>query len=91
MEISQIIYYTRENGKGRPLSLRNLCTKDESKGLETIFYLIKDATDIQDLLEKWADTYYERIEFVLDTPGYISLTVVDAYGTTNYLKLRKLL
>ena len=89
MEISNIIYYTRVSGSGKTVSLRNLCTRDENKGLETIFYLVKDATDIKDCLEKWNDTYYNHIELQSETPTYIRFTVVDAYDNTNYLKLKK--
>lgn len=89
MEVAKIIYYTREEGKNSPLSLHNICPKDESKGLETIFYLVKDATDVHDFLEKWNDTYYNRIELEFETPSYIRFTVIDAYDNTNYLKLKK--
>ena len=89
MEISKIIYYTRQDDKSLPLSLRNLCPKDENKGLETIFYLIQDASDIQDFLEKWRDTYYDRIEFDSETQYHVRFKLVDAYDNTNFLKLKK--
>ena len=89
MEISKIIYYTRQDDKSLPLSLRNLCPKDENKGLETIFYLVKDATDIQDFLGKWHDTYYNRIELESETPSYIRFKEIDIYDNTNYFKLKK--
>jgi hypothetical protein len=89
MNISKIIYYTRENDKNHPISLRALCPKKENIGLETIFYLVKDAPDIQELLKKLNDTYYEHMELENDEPSAIRLKVVNAYDSINYLTLKK--
>lgn len=89
MEISKIIYYTRKDGKNHPISLQNLCPKEDNKGLETIFYLVKDATDIRDFLERWNDTYYSHLEFECETPSYIRFKEIDVYKNTNYLKLKR--
>ena len=89
MEISNIIYYTRQNEKSKTLSLRNLCFKDENKGLENIFYIVKDAINTQDFLEQFHDLFYESIELESEAPSYIRFKVIDAYDNTNYLKLKK--
>ena len=89
MEVSKIIYYTRQNDKSIPLSLRNLCFKDESKGLENIFYIVKDAISIQEFLERFHDLFYESIELEYEEHSYIRFKVIDAYDNTNYLKLKK--
>ena len=88
MQISKIIYYTRRDNTSIPLSLHNLCPKDEKKGLETIFYLVKDATDIQDFVKKWNDTYYNQIEFECEKPSYIRFIEIDTLGHKNFLKLK---
>ena len=90
MEISKIIYYSRQEEKSKTLSLRDLCLRDGyEQGLQTVFYAVRDAADAQDLLETLQRMCYEHIELECDEPSYIRFTVVDAYDNTNYLKLKK--
>ena len=89
MEISNIIYYTRQNEKSRTLSLRDLCLKGENKGLENIFYIVKDSINIQDFLYRFHELFYESIALESEESSYIRFKVIDAYANTNYLKLKK--
>jgi hypothetical protein len=90
MEVSNIIYYTRQNNKSKTLSLRNLCIKEAyDNGLETIFYAVRDSGDTNQLLEMLNKICYEQITFESETPSYIRFSVVDAYDSTNYLKFKK--
>lgn len=89
MNIKKIIYYTVVDGEKKTISLRDLCLKDESCGLETIFQVVNESTDVQDFLEKINQICCERIEFDHETPGYIRFIVTDVYDSINFLKLRK--
>ena len=90
MEVSNIIYYTRQNEKSKTLSLRNLCLKETyDRGLQTVFYAVRDSVDAQDLLENLQKTCHEQIEFEFENPRYIRFRVVDAYGNKNHLKFKK--
>lgn len=90
MEISNVIYYTRQNEKSRTLSLRDLCLKETyDRGLQTVFYAVRDSVDVQDLLAHFQKICHEHIEFECEEPSYIRFTVVDAYDNINYLKFEK--
>ena len=90
MEVSKIIYYTRQNEKSRTLSLRDLCLKETyDRGLQTVFCAVRDSADVQDLLAHFQKMCHEHIEFECEEPSYIRFTVVDAYDNTNYLKFKK--
>ena len=90
MEISNIIYYSRQNEKSRTLSLRDLCLKETYDcGLQTVFYAVRDSVDVQDLLVHFQKICHEHIEFECEEPSYIRFTVVDAYNNINYLKFKK--
>ena len=90
MNISNIIYYSRRNDKSQTLSLRDLCLREEGdKGLETVFYTVRDSVDAQDLLAGFKKICHEQIEFECEEPSYIRFTVVDAYDNINYLKFKK--
>ena len=90
MEVSNIIYYTRQNEKSRTLSLRDLCLKETYDcGLQTVFCAVRDSADVQDLLAHFQKMCREHIEFECEEPSYIRFTVVDAYDNINYLKFKK--
>ena len=89
MEVSKIAYFSYQDGKRKTLPLRELSIKGENKGLETIFYMVKDATDIQDLLIRWRETCYDSIEFDSETPYYVQFKVINVHENTNFLKLKK--
>ena len=90
MNISNIIYYSRRDDKSQTLSLRDLCLREEcDKGLETVFYTVRDSVDAQDLLAGFKKICHEQIEFECEEPSYIRFTVVDAYDNINYLKFKK--
>ena len=90
MNISNIIYYSRRNDKSQTLSLRDLCLKEEyDKGLETLFYTVRDSADVPELLSGFKKICHEQIEFECEEPSYIRFTVVDAYDNINYLKFKK--
>ena len=90
MDISNIIYYSWSDDKGKTLPLRDLCLKEkfESK-LESIFYAARDAVSTEDLLNKFRNMCHESFEISEETTSYIVFDVVDAYGNTNYLKFQK--
>ena len=91
MNISNIIYYSRRDDKSQTLSLRDLCLREEcDKGLETVFYTVRDSADVQELLSGFKNICHEQIEFECEEPSYIRFTVVDAYDNINYLKFKKL-
>ena len=90
MEISNIVYYTRQNEKRRTLSLRDLCLKEKYDcGLQTIFYAVRDSVDAQGLLTKLQEMCHEQIELERDNSFYIRFTVHDVYDNINYLKFNK--
>ena len=90
MEISSIVYYSQQNDKRTTLSLRDLCLREEcDKGLETVFYTVRDSVDAQDLLSNFKKICHEQIEFQCEEPDYIRFTVADAYDNINYLKFKK--
>ena len=88
MNISDIIYYRRENGKSKTLSLRDLCLRDEFY-LEDVFYAVKDAIDEEDLLGRLCRIIWDPIELEKITPENIRFLVTDTYGNTNYLKMKR--
>ena len=90
MEVSKIIYYTRQSEKNRTLSLRDLCLKETyDRGLQTVFYAVRDSVDVQDLLAHFQKICHDHIEFECEEPSYIRFTVVDAYDNINYLRFKK--
>ena len=89
MEVKHIIYYRCNDDKRDTLSLRDLCLH-EGFELKDIFYAVRDAADVQELLGALQRMCYEHIELEYDNPAYIRFTVVDAYDNTNYLKLQKI-
>ena len=88
MNISDIIYYRREDGKSKTLSLRDLCLRDEFF-LEDVFYAVKDATDEEDLLGRLRRIIWDEIELDTANPKNIRFLVTDTYGNKNYLKLKR--
>lgn len=88
MDISNIIYYTREGDKSKTISLRELCLRDEFD-LEAIFHAVRDAVDTKDLLCRFRRICCDVVEFDHDTEKYILFTVIDVAGNTNYLKFRR--
>ena len=90
MEISNIVYYTRQNEKSRTLSLRDLCLKEKYDcGLQTIFYAVRDSVDAQELLTKLQEICHEQIELERENLFYVRFTVHDVYNNINYLKFNK--
>lgn len=90
MDISNIIYYTRDEatGKSSTISLRELCLRDEYS-LEDIFHAVKDATDELDLLMRLQRLIHDRLYLDTSSANYLRMVVVDVQGNTNYLKFRK--
>ena len=88
MDISNIIYYTREGDKSKTVSLRELCLRDDAD-LEAVFHAVRDAEDAKDLLCRFRRLSYDTIDFDQETDKYILFTVLDVRGNTNYLKFKK--
>lgn len=89
MDISNIIYYTRDaEGHGSTVSLRDLCLREDIE-FEAIFHAVRDAVDTQDLLDRFRRISCDQIELCREIPTYIMFTVVDVNGNTNYLKFKK--
>lgn len=88
MDISNIIYYTREGDKSRTLSLRELCLREDFD-LEAVFHAVRDAVDVQDLLIRIRRISCDIIELDNINPHYVRFAVTDAHGNRNYLKFRK--
>ena len=88
MDISNIIYYTREGDKSKTLSLRELCLREEYD-LEAVFHAVRDAVDEQDLLIRFRRLSCDLIELDTTSASYIRFVVTDAYGNINYLKFKK--
>lgn len=89
MDISNIIYYTREGDKSKTVSLRELCLRDDAD-LEAIFHAVRDAVDTKDLLDRLSRVCCDPIDFEQETDKYIRFTVLDVMnGKTNYLKFKK--
>lgn len=88
MEISNIIYYTRENDKSKTLSLRELCLRDDFD-LEAVFHAVRDAVDEKDLLIRIRRISCDTIDIDTTSASYIRFIVTDVRGNTNYLKFKK--
>ena len=90
MDISKIIYYTRdhESGKSKTISLRELCIREEFE-LEAVFAAVKDALDEQDLLDRLKRISCDQISIDTTSADYIRFEVIDVSGNTNYLKFKK--
>ena len=90
MEISNIIYYSRQDKKNKTLSLYNLSLRGHYEcELKTIFNVARISVDSKDLLKNFQNICDEHIELHYETPYYIRFLVSDAYGNTNYLKFQK--
>lgn len=87
MDISNIIYYTREGDKSKTISLRELCLRNDVD-LEAVFYAARDAEDTKDLLCRLRRLSCDQIDFDQETNNYIRFTVIDVEGNTNYLKFK---
>ena len=91
MNIKRIIYYTQENNCRRSLSLRCLHIKDANRyKLEDIFYAVRDAANVQSLIEKLEKICSESFSLETETISYITFKVTDIYEHTNYFKLKKI-
>ena len=88
MNISSIAYYARDGEKGKTISLRDLCLRDEFD-LESVFHAVRDAEDTKDLLCRFRRLSCDLIELDKETVSYIRFSVVDVEGNTNYLKFKK--
>lgn len=88
MNISNILYYTREGDRNKTISLRELCLRDEFD-LEAIFHAVRDAVDAHDLLCRIRRISCDVVEFDQETDAYVRFTVLDVCGHTNYLKFKK--
>lgn len=90
MDISNILYYTRDYGaeKNRTLSLRELNLREEFD-LEAVFYAVRDAVDAQDLLERIQRLVFDEVRFDDESKSYVRFVVHDCNGNNNYLKFRK--
>lgn len=89
MDISNIIYYTREGDKSKTISLRDLCLR-EDVDFEAIFHAVRDAVDEQDLLERFRRICCDPIDIDTTSASYIRFTVLDVMqGKINYLKFKK--
>ena len=89
MEITNIIYYTRNDDKSKTLSLRDLCLREEKKGLEAVFYTVRDAINTDNLLESFKSLCCENIELESENDSYIRFVITDIYDNINYLKFKK--
>jgi hypothetical protein len=87
MDIANIIYYTRVDGTGKTVSLRDMCLREPFE-LEDIFYAVKEATDEKDLLCRIRRISCDQIDHDNTTPSYIRFVVTDACGNKNYLKFK---
>ena len=88
MDISNIIYYTREGNKSKTISLRELDLREEFD-LEAIFHAVRDAIDEQDLLCRIRRISCDLIELDTTSASYVRFIVTDVCGNTNYLKFKK--
>ncbi len=88
MNISDIIYYTVAESGRKTVSLRTLCLREEFD-LESVFYAVRDAVDMEDLLNRLHRVCLDTFEVEKETDSYIRIVVHTADGNTNYLKLKK--
>lgn len=87
MEISKIIYYTREGDKNKTISLKELNLREEYY-LEDVFYAVKEATDEYDLMTRLTNILHDRICLDCDARPEIVYLITTVQGDTNYLKLK---
>lgn len=88
MDISNIIYYTREDNKSRTISLRELCLREDVE-FEAIFHAVRDAVDVQDLLDRFRRICCDQVELDEDLGRNIRFIITDVHGNTNYLKFKQ--
>jgi hypothetical protein len=91
MDISKIIYYTKDGDSAyRTISLRNLCLREEVE-FEAVFHAVRDAIDETDLLDRFRRICCDQVELDPEehSSTYIRFIITDVYGNTNYLKFRK--
>lgn len=87
MEVSKIIYYTRENGNSRTVSLKELNLR-EYCFLEDVFYAVRDAVDMEDLLSRFRRIICDPVELDTTDPKNPRFVITDATGNTNYIRLK---
>lgn len=87
MEVSKIIYYTREGDKNKTISLKELNLREEYY-LEDVFYAVKDSIDEYDLMTRLANILHDGICLDCNTKPDIVYLITDIQGNTNYLKLK---
>lgn len=87
MEVAKIIYYTRVDGKSKTVSLKELNLREDFY-LEDVFYAVKEAIDVNDLLQRLQRILCDTVEIDPTDTKTTRFTIVDACGNTNYLKFK---
>lgn len=90
MEVSNIIYYYRDDRKNQTLSLRNLRLKEISENcIESLFSIAYESHDATELLENMKKICYDNIEMGMETASFVCFTVIDNNNNRSYLKFKK--
>ena len=87
MEVTKIIYYTREGDKHKTVSMKEMNLREDFY-LEDVFYAVKDATDVNDLLDRLKRILCDEVELDTTDSTNLRFIVTDAWGTINYIKLK---
>lgn len=87
MEVAKIVYYTRVDGKSKTVSLKELNLREDFY-LEDVFYAVKEATDANDLLQRFQRILYDTVALDTADTKTTRFIIVDTEGNTNYLKLK---
>ena len=87
MEVSKIIYYTRVDGKSVTVPMKDINLREDFF-LEDIFYAVKEATDENDLLNRFKRIICDEVEIDADATNHLRFTVTDMHGNVNYIKFK---
>lgn len=87
MDISKIIYYTREQGRSKTVSLKELNLREDYY-LEDIFYAVKEAVDVQDLLNRFKRILCDTVELDTEMTKCTRFIITDLDGRVNYIKFK---
>jgi hypothetical protein len=87
MEVAKIIYYTREGDKHRTVSMKELNLREDFY-LEDVFYAVRDAVGVYDLLDRLKKILHDQVELDTENQNNIRFIITDVCGNVNYLKLK---
>lgn len=87
MNVAKIIYYTVDGDSRKTVPLKALNLR-EFCFLEDVFYAVRDAADVEDLLERFRRIICDEVELDMRDPKNPRFIITEFNGNTNYLRLK---